>query len=153
MSRDLFKSFATDKTVERDGILLNYGNVRFRIARAGGANRQFNKVFQHDTKPYERQMKNNTLSDKDSDELMAGIYAKSIVLGWESNYGSDDQPEWKPTLTVPASKKHNREEEVLEFSPENVKKVLLLLPDLFADIREQATTASNFRDDDADEKN
>lgn len=156
MSKALFSNFATDKNTERDGVLINYGDVRIKVARAGGANRKFAKTFQNDTKPYERQMKANTLSDGDSDRLMAGIYAKSVILGWETNFGTDEKPDWRPTFTIPASKKHGRDaDEVLDFNEANVVRALLLLPELFADLREQATLVSNFREEDeeADAKN
>lgn len=156
MSKALFSQFATDRNVEKDGIFITYDDVRIRIARAGGANRQFNRVFQQEIKPVEQRMKRDKLSDAESDKLTATIYAKAVILGWETNFGSEDKPEWRPTFTIPASRKAGRpEDEVLEFTPDNVVRVLLMLPEMFADIRDQATTASNFRvdEDEADAKN
>lgn len=156
MSKALFAQFETDKNIETGGILINYGAVRFRIARAGGSNRKYGKVFKEESKPFKRQIDNDQISDENSDRLVATCYAKAVILGWESNDGTEDAPNWVPTFTIPADKKAGRaEDEVLDFNVTNVVRVLLLLPELFADLREQATLASNFRkeDDEADAKN
>ena len=41
----LYKMFEVDNVQEQGGVLLNYGDVRFLIARAGGGNKDFAKVF------------------------------------------------------------------------------------------------------------
>lgn len=134
----LYSTFGTDKKVETDGIVVNYGQVRFRIARAGGANQKFKKVFQHKMKPLRRQIENEQLTDDQSERLFAEVYAETVVLSWETNFGTEKDPNWKPVWV-------GEDGVELEFSKENVTEVLIDLPELFADLKTMASQASNYR--------
>lgn len=141
MSNPLYQMFATDKAVEKEGILINYGDVRFRIARAGGGNQKFQSVFKELSKPYRRQIDQDQLSDEVSEKIMAEVYARTVILGWDSKDGveADGTDKWKPTIP---SKDGS---EQLEFNVKNVMRVLIDLPELFTDIKVMAQKASNFR--------
>ncbi len=45
MSNFLYKTFEMDADLEREGITVNYGTVKFQIARAGGRNKAFKDTF------------------------------------------------------------------------------------------------------------
>lgn len=147
MSNNLYSMFRTDKAVESEGILVNYGDVRFRIARAGGGNQKFKKVFQQKAKPFRRQIDNELMSEEASDRLMAEVYAETVVLKWES-LKKDEHDEavrdehgnevWEPVFVTEDGTR-------LDFNEKNVVKVLLDLPELFADIKDMAAKASNYR--------
>jgi hypothetical protein len=125
----LYKKFATDENAEAgEGIVLDYGDgVKIRIHRAGGGNKAFARILEAKTKPYRRQIDNGTIDQDVMRRLMAEIYAKSVIIGWEGVTDEDDHP--------------------LAFTEENVVKVLLDLPDLFRDIQEAASNAALFRAD------
>jgi len=124
----LYKQFKTDKNLEKDGIILDYGEAgRIRIARAGGNNERFKRYTEAQLKPYTRQISAGTMDEKLATKISADIYAKTIILGWEEVTGEDGKP--------------------LEFTVENVTKVLLDLPDLFSDIQKAASDATLFRAD------
>lgn len=129
----LYKQFKTDKNVEKEGIVLNYGknskgeDIEIRIARAGGANAQYAKLLEVKTKPYRRQIQNETLDNDVAEKITKEVYAKAVVLGW---LGVEDE---------------NGKE--LEFSFENCMKLFDDLPDLWADIQQQSTKAALFRAD------
>lgn len=129
----LYKQFQTDKTVEKEGIVLNYGknskgeDIEIRIARAGGANVQYAKLLEAKTKPYRRQIQNETLDNEVAEKITKEVYAKAVVLGWT---GVEDE---------------NSKE--LEFSFENCMKLFDDLPDLWTDIQQQSTKAALFRAD------
>lgn len=129
----LYKQFQTDKTVEKEGIVLNYGknskgeDIEIRIARAGGANVQYAKLLEAKTKPYRRQIQNETLDNEVAEKITKEVYAKAVVLGWT---GVEDE---------------NGKE--LEFSFENCMKLFDDLPDLWTDIQQQSTKAALFRAD------
>lgn len=82
---DLFDAFATDTVAEEEGILTTLpdcGDIKWRIARVGNAtyNQVLAKLYKRhrlvlDSKGKEAQAK--------SDSIMAEVYAKSILLGWE----------------------------------------------------------------------
>lgn len=129
----LYKQFKTDKNVEKEGIVLNYGknskgeDIEIRIARAGGANVQYAKLLEAKTKPYRRQIQNETLDNEVAEKITKEVYAKAVVMGW---IGVEDENS-KP----------------LEFSSENCIKLFDDLPDLWMDIQQQSTKAALFRAD------
>lgn len=137
----LYKQFATDKNVERDGVVLSYGknsknkNIEIRIARAGGANIRYTKLLEAAIKPYRRQLQNETMDNGVAEDITMRVYAQSVVLGWE---GVEDE---------------NSND--MEFTVENCMKLFKDLPDLWSDIQSQATRAALFRQDilEADAKN
>lgn len=129
----LYKTFKTDKGVEVSGVILDYGKnkaglpVTIRIARAGGANTRYAKLVEAKTKPYRRQIQNDTLDPGVAEGLLREVYAEAVVLGWENVEDENGKP--------------------LPFNKENCIKVLNDLPDLYADIRDQAGKIAIFRSD------
>lgn len=129
----LYKQFKTDKNVEKEGIVLNYGknskgaDIEIRIARAGGANVQYAKLLEVKTKPYRRQIQNETLDNDVAEKITKEVYAKAVVMGWTGVEDENGKP--------------------LEFSSENCIKLFDDLPDLWMDIQQQSTKAALFRAD------
>lgn len=129
----LYKQFKTDKNVEKEGIVLNYGknskgeDIEIRIARAGGANVQYAKLLEVKTKPYRRQIQNETLDNEVAEKITKEVYAKAVVMGWTGVEDENGKP--------------------LEFSSENCIKLFDDLPDLWMDIQQQSTKAALFRAD------
>lgn len=130
---NLYKNFQTNKDLEKDGIFLEYGlldddplkPIRIKIARSGGANQRFASVLEAKTKPHRRNIQTETIDNKIVEKLLLETFAESVILDWENVADADGN--------------------VLHFTKENVIKVLTDLPDLFADIREQAAKSSLFR--------
>jgi hypothetical protein len=129
-----YQQFKTDEQVEQDGFYLDYGCFRLKIARAGGSNQKFQKVLQHKFKPHKRAMSMDTMDDDLARKLMAEAYAETIVLAWDS---PDGKGKYVPTVIGEDGKP-------MEFNRANCVKLLLDLPDLFADLQTQANTAANF---------
>lgn len=127
----LYKMFDTNKEVEQTGIILEYGSnsagkpIRFRIARAGGNNVRFAKLMEKKTKAYRRQIANETLDPKVAESIFMDVYAESVVLGWENVEDKDGNE--------------------IKYTPESCLKLFKDLPDLFADIREQASKMALFQ--------
>lgn len=122
----LYKNFKTDKSIETTGIELQYDDgVYIKIARAGGANKRFQKTLERKARPYRRAIQTETFSPELAEEMLVEVYAESVILGWR---GVKDE----------AGKK-------MEFSKENCIKLLTDLPDLFKDIQDQANKAALFR--------
>lgn len=127
----LYKQFKTDESLEKEGIVLNYGqnskgeNIDIKIARAGGHNTRFAKTAEQVLKPYRRQIANETADRKSMEEAMRVIYARSVVIGWSGVEDEDGKP--------------------MVFTEENCVKLFTDLPDLFADLREQAEKQALFR--------
>jgi hypothetical protein len=127
------------KGIEKEGILVNYGDFRFKIARAGGSNQDFRRLLQAKLKPFRHQMDNDTMDEKASEAIVREVYARTIVLGWETKVSEDPSPEgtWEPWLETPDGK--------TKFSVEACIKVLTDLPELFKDIQSMASKAAHYR--------
>lgn len=142
----IYGMFKTDRNVEREGILVNYGGVRFRVARAGGANAKFKNVFQELSKPYRRQIDTETLDDETAERIGREVYARTVILGWETRKTDengdpvkvDGKEVWEPVFVTDKGER-------LDFTTANVMKVLEDLPELFTDIKVMAQNHANFR--------
>lgn len=127
----LYSQFTTDQKLEKDGIVLEYGlnskglPIGIRIARAGGSNALYNKTAEAKIKPYRRQIQTETIDKTMLEKLMREIYASSVVIGWENVEDREGNP--------------------LPFSVPNCITLFTDLPDLFADVQEQAQRAALFR--------
>jgi len=130
-----YQMFITDGDLETQGVVLNYGKFKVKIARAGGANKKYKKVLLRKLKPYKRQIETETLDEDVSTNIMADIYADSVIIGWgvEDDKGN----------TV--SGIHDMEGNIIPFNKENVVATLLALPELFKDIQAQAEKVAVFK--------
>lgn len=120
-----YSVFRTDKTLEKEGIVLDYGDFKIKVARAGGANAAFQKALAAKVRPYKRQLDAGTIPDDVAEKLFLDVYAESVVLGWEGVTDENGKP--------------------LPYSKENAVKLFSDLPDLFRDVQNQAAAISNFR--------
>lgn len=153
----IYELFDRDTEIERQGIEVDYGNARFLIARAGGTNVKFRKVFEAKSKPYRRQIQANMLADEVATRILAETYAEAVILrvdakpreGDEDYYDDVTEDGWVPGH-IPT-----RSGELVEDNEKNRVKLLIELEELFLDLQNMASTAANFRreEDDEDEGN
>lgn len=131
----MFSQFKTDTNLERQGIIIDYGDFRITIARAGGGNKKFARILEHKTKPYRRALATETMNNDLSMAVLREVYAESIVLNWETKVdgkfkkGIESEDGGKP----------------IAFNTENVVATFEKLPDLFKDVQEQAAKVALFR--------
>jgi hypothetical protein len=131
---NLFKMFATDKQVEQEGVWLNFGpcsdvpgspDTKIKIARAGGANTQFEKRREQLLKPYRHQIQHDIWPEEVAQQVQRQLYAEMIVLGWENVFDEDSTP--------------------MECNAVNAERLFEKLPELFNVVRSNATQAGLFR--------
>jgi len=116
----------TDLKIETDGFTHRITDkMSFRLARAGGANAKFSKAMEAKTRPYRRQIQEDTMDITLANKLLIEAFAETVVLGWEG-------------ITTTNGKK-------IPFTPEAAIKLFTDLPDLFNELREAAGKQSNFR--------
>lgn len=134
-----YGSFRSDTAAEQDGVELDYGPFRVTIARAGGANRSYERIMEALTKPYRRAIQLETLDQKISEKIMKEAMAKAIVLNWETLVDADGAPDpdgtdWAQGLEDPDTG------ELLPFTWENVMQVLQHkeIQNLYNDLRIQS---------------
>lgn len=136
--KSIFDMFETDDAVETTGVLLRYGpSTRILVARAGGANKQFERMMKTETKPHRKMVQavtNGTASEDDGkalEEIMQKVYAKTIVRGWEG--------------VVDKAKVD------IEFSEKACLDLFKRLPQLWLDIRDFASNYMNYLVEDVEE--
>jgi len=130
----MYDVFETDEDLENSGIWIDYGDFRVKIASAGQGNKKYVKYAEKALKPVRRAMQAGALSNERSQAIMSDIYAKTIILGWET---------MSEKVLMPGIE--NREGEIIECNYENVKATFSDLPNMFIDIQEQANSIANFR--------
>jgi len=141
----MYKQFGTDRELEKKGIVLDYGQFRVTVARAGSANHKFVRTHEILTKPVRRLIEQEILPVEKEREISRQLYARAVVLNWEVK---DDKEKWKQGIEAPDGS-------ILPYTEENVINTFAALPDLFTDIQIQASKMQLFRvaDREADAKN
>ena len=120
----IYRLVGTDQDLEKKGFALEYGDTTFIIARSGGANEKFQRCIEQKLRPYRSAINSGTMVEETSRKLLAEAYSETIILAWENVTDKDG--------------------EVIEFSKDNVKKVLLDLPDLFNELIAESGRIANF---------
>lgn len=132
----MYKQFQTDLNREQAGIWVNYSeSFKVLIARAGGSNKAFHKRLEVLTREYRRAISTGTMDPELAEDLMRRAYAETVILGWKVKQDG----EWVDGIESP-------DEALLPVTPENIAATLKALPELYADIREQATSMVMFRE-------
>lgn len=137
----LYDTFKTDENLEQEGVILDYGDFRVRVAHTGGANKKYLRYAEAKMKPLRRALEAGSISNERSTAIMTDIFAKTVILNWETNVDDD----WKQGI-------EDEEGNLIEFNEENVRLTLTKLPKLFYDIQEQANSIANFRQGDLEEE-
>jgi len=139
MPKSLFDAFSADQNAEQNGITLDFGDFKFVIARAGGANRKYLAAVRRIIGPHQRAAEMEVLADSKSRELLAECFADAIVLGWESKFQEKDTgaESWRPVVI-------GKDGQEIPYSRANCKQLLIDLPDLFDALRDEAVKLSNF---------
>ena len=143
---NIYRTFATDKTLEAKGFMVEYDDIRFLVARAGGANSKFRKVFQAKAKPHRFKIDNDMLSEELATKMMAEAYAEAIILRADSK-GVDGK--WV-TGKIPKP-----DGTLIDATPEALTELFIALPLLFSDVQSMANNVGNFRkaEEETDAKN
>lgn len=147
----LFDSFATDKNIEKTGITYTPDSkTAITLARAGGANVKYQKLLVAETKPFKRQINSDTMDTEVEKKILREVYAKTVILSWETLVGSEDDEDNPPRLATgiepwPGYNGDLTEDGLVPFTVENVVRILVLLPELFSEIMQTASNYALFR--------
>ena len=132
MKNILYSTFQTNDRLEKDGIFIEYGEntlgkpIRFKIARAGGSNKQFARTLEKLSRPHRRAIAMGSIPDEKAEQLYRKAFCSAVLLGWENVQDENNN--------------------LIEFSEENALKLFSDLPELFRDLREQANNVSLYRE-------
>lgn len=123
---NLYDMFGTDEDFEREGIWYAFSEeTKFRLARAGGANLRFAKSLEAKTRPYRRQIENESIDNELANNLLLEAFVETVLLDWQGVKDRDGND--------------------LPYSKDNALKLLKDLPDLYLELRTEAARLSNFR--------
>ncbi len=96
----LRSAFQTSSKLESEGVYLEIGNTRIRLARAGGSNQAYNLAMTKVLKEHKRAIDLDLLSDDKGKELLFEVFAEHIVREWDTNVNDDKRDEWNKPLPV-----------------------------------------------------
>ena len=148
-NRSITSLFATDENLEKTGFVVDYGDYGwFRVARAGGANVKFTEVTNRLMRPHRRAVENGSIAESVATKIRNEALAEGVILEWgHPAFADDENPlgSGKMIFVDPEDTKQKPTEEILEFSVENVVRLLKALPDLAVDLQQQAMNIANFR--------
>ena len=133
--QDMYELFQTDADAEKNGVFIDYGSFRVKLARAGGANKRYNRLLEAKSKPYRRAIQTKTMDNELAEKLMRDVFVEVCILGWDVKIDDD---EWKSGIL-------NEKKEIVPFNKANVLRTFEMLPELFTDLSDQATLLSNYR--------
>lgn len=121
-----FGAFKSDVERERSGIWLDYGDAgEFLVARAGGANKAYEKALNRISKPHRRAIEAEAIDNDKAFDLMKQAFAEAIVMDWRGVTDEQGNP--------------------IPFSKEKCLWLLRELDDLFHALREDAHKAALYR--------
>jgi len=130
-----YDKYKLDPEIKKQGIWYEDEDVRILATFAGTENSRYDKMLKLRLKPYETRIRNDNFSDKAFHEVLAEVYAETVILGWESK---NDAGEFVSGI-------YNEEGEILPFSKENVAMGFKLGDRLFTDVIKLATNFNLFR--------
>lgn len=134
----MYKQFKTDGDLEKQGVVIDYGSFRVRVARMGGSNKKFVTLLEQRTKPLRRAIQAETVDRTKLIDVVRSVFVDAVILDWEVNTGTEESPKWESGI-------EGENGELLPFNRDNVLDALRNLPDLYDDLQEQAGKAALFR--------
>jgi len=140
----MYSAFKTDQKKETEGVIVDFGNFRVTVRRAGGANKAFQKAMERIVAPYRRIAQLGTMQEGKMRELLAEGYAEAIITNWEYQKEAEDglgEPVWTKGLEL-------ADGSIGEVTQENVKTVLVAQPDIFDMVKDVADNLRNYRTED-----
>lgn len=130
----LYGLFKTDTAKEQEGIKIQYpanpdGTVpTFTVRRLSASNKAYHAELERLKKPHQRKIQLGTLPEGMELEFIKAAFLKTCVKGWENVQGPDG-------VEIP-------------FSLSAASDLFKDLPDLYADLLDQATNIANYRNED-----
>ena len=118
------KQFKGDSNLEIKGVKIQYDGFSVTIARAGGANTKYRELINALGRDYRNDIRSGTLPPEKELEMMAVVYARTIILDWDVTDEKNNP--------IPCTEK-------------NIVKELLDCPDWFADLQAKAMNVAYFR--------
>lgn len=129
----LYKQYRTDTLKEVSGFNYELAHApnedgtfpTFTLAYSGGTNPEYNKVLNDLIRPHERARAMGLLSNEVAEKIMLQTFCRAVLKGWKNVFDENGQE--------------------LPFNVANAEKLMVDLPHLYEELREQAAKLSNYR--------
>lgn len=136
---NVFQVFGADRKKEVEGVTFEYpGNIRVKLARAGGGNTAFSKAHEIRYRPYRTSAKVQALDEATQRKVIIAVYLDSVIRGFETNLAeAGEEPNWQPVIQMPSG--------TVEATRPALEQLLEMLPDLLNQIIADSTDLANYR--------
>ena len=132
----LFEMYGANSDLQKNGVWVDFGPCRIKIAYAGDGNPQFEQHMDRAMRPYRRFLDNSDKFPtpdnikKKIDEAFARVYATSVIKDWENVRRGDEE---------------------IAYSVDAATAILMELPPFFTQVRNYAQALENFQDSNFEE--
>ena len=127
MKTNLDKLYKTNSSLENDGVDFEISpGVAFVIGRYHAKSKTLREAMAKETKPYTKQLQNNTISEEKAFEISVKAFVSGCVRGWKG-------------IVI------NGEE--VPYSEQACVELLMGLPDLFETLQEYASNRKHYLED------
>lgn len=133
--RNPYAKYHIDPEVKKQGVVYVDEDLRITVTYAGTENSRYEKMLKLKLKPYETQIRNDSLPDSEFQKILSEVYAETVVLDWKVK---NDDGEFVTGI-------YSETGEILEFNKDNVRMAFGLSQRLFEDIIKVATNFNLFR--------
>ena len=131
----LYSNYIADETLEKKGVVVDYGKFRVKLARAGGFNKKYQRCLDAKAKPHKRAIQTDTMPEDQMSDILAEVYSEVVILDWQVKKAD----KWVTGLDI------DKDGKIQTFNKKNVLELLKRAPDLFRMIREDASSIAIFR--------
>lgn len=129
--KSLYAQYKTNKNLETEGVVLDFGGPKFKVRRAGGSNRKYAAVFNAKMRPHAQALARGALGEEKGRDLLIDIFFDAVMLDWQNVTDENGEP--------------------MEYNRANFTKLMKDLPDFWATLREETQEIKNFQDEQDDE--
>lgn len=140
MARSLKALFQTDPTLEKKGVEIDYNYAVITVARSGGANTAYKKALVDALQPFRQALQAGLIEENILQPKFIRLFADFIVLDWRTRRSDG-------TLVQGLEGEDGTDGELLPFTPDNVFKYLMAVPELYADLEQQSASRKLFLKD------
>jgi len=138
----LYDTYSTDTAKEEQGVEFIYaGAAKLRIARAGGANKRYQKAVERITKPYRTAIDRSRCPIETLRHLLMQAVAEACILDWHTHTRDTETGEysWVPGI-------EGTDGTIVPVTAENMVALFKHLPDFFEEVQADANAYGSFQE-------
>ncbi len=133
----LYTTYGSNPDFENDGVWYKATTtedgreVKFLLARMGGANKRYEIAAENAAKPFRRSIRKDTIRSEKAREINMSAFVNGCLLDWQNVDDENGEP--------------------IEFNKVNASALLKKLPDLYEDLVDIATSREVYAEEGVEE--